>query len=339
MIEIRRCHAEEKSDLMDFIGRYWLPGHVLAVSSELLDWQHRAADGTYNYLLAVRDHEIQAVLGYIPSRRFDATAQADDFVWLALWKIRPDCRVSGLGLRMLNELARLHPGGIGVNGINPAHVPMYRALGYHTGALNQHYLVNPKAPRSLLGVPDDLAFPAVVDKGGGLSELGRAKLESLSSAEFATAGVIPRKTPRYFVSRFLDHPFYDYTIYLARAAGCGPALIATRFAEHGPARALRIVDFAGDPSSLAACGGALLRILEQSGAQYADLLHSGLLTEALDGAGFALLQPTGSIAVPNHFEPFIAENRRILFAIRVPGNFLVCRADGDQDRPNQVRSR
>lgn len=339
MIEIRRCHAEEKSDLMEFVGRYWLPGHVLAISNELLDWQHREADGTYNYLLAVRDREILAVLGYIPSRRFDETPQVNDFVWLALWKIRPDCRVSGLGLRMLNELARLHPGGIGVNGINPAHVPMYQALGYRTGALNQHYLVNPKAPRSLLSIPDDPAIPTVVEKGGSLSVLGRTELDALPSSEFATAGVMPRKTPRYFVSRFLDHPFYDYTIYLARASGCGPALIATRFAEHGFARALRIVDFAGDPSTLSACGGAFSRILDQCGAEYADFLHSGLLTEALDVAGFALLQPGGSTTVPNHFEPFVAENRRILFAIRVPGNFLVCRADGDQDRPNQVRSR
>lgn len=154
-IDIRRCRLEEIPLVMDFIHRHWQPGHVLAVSRELMNWQHGASDGSYNYLIAVRGPtEILGVLGYIVYRRFDSTLAGRNVMWLALWKVLEAAGVSGLGLRMLNLLTKLEPHvTLAVNGINAAHPPMYRALRFQTGELKRFYVTSPASTFKLLQLP------------------------------------------------------------------------------------------------------------------------------------------------------------------------------------------
>jgi len=50
------------------------------------------------------------------------------------------------------------------------------------------------------------------------------------------------------------------------------------------------------------------------------------------------VDPGGELICPNYFEPFVARNRRILCCIKgsLEKSFIVCRAGGDQDRPNRL---
>jgi hypothetical protein len=118
-----------------------------------------------------------------------------------------------------------------------------------------------------------------------------------------------------------------------------PALIATRVAEHENARALRIVDFAGDPHALAHCGSALAALMIEERAEYADFWQTGFPEEALLSAGLAPVATDGPLIVPNYFEPFLAQNGKILCAIKAAPSapLMIFRADGDQDRPNRLQ--
>ena len=51
-----------------------------------------------------------------------------------------------------------------------------------------------------------------------------------------------------------------------------------------------------------------------------------------------LHDPESEVIVPNFFEPFIQRNGRILCAIKTQTGLpaIICRADGDQDRPNRI---
>lgn len=346
MIDVRRCRYDEIPLVMDFIDRHWQAGHALAVSRELMNWQHGATDGSFDYLIAVRGStEILGVLGYIASRRFDPASVDRNVVWLALWKVLEDAGVAGLGLRMLNQLVKLEPHvTIAVNGINAAHPPMYKGLRFQTGELKRFYVTSPaEAAFKLLqlqqgaiqGLLNTLPVPLLGHSR--FTEMTAKDLDALDASQIAVNAANP-KSPVYFATRFLRHPFYHYRVFLIEGPDHGPALLATRIAQHESARALRIVDFAGDPASIASMGGAISALLKEEGAEFADFWQLGLPDEHFARAGFKLLDPDGPVVLPAYFEPFNARNGRMLYALRTsaPGPAVICRADGDQDRPNSL---
>ena len=96
-IRISQCHTTDIPEVMAFIQRYWKADHVLATSRELMNWQHANADESYNYLIARSVEGIECILGYIPMSRYDPALASNEVVWLALWKMRPECKIAGLG--------------------------------------------------------------------------------------------------------------------------------------------------------------------------------------------------------------------------------------------------
>ena len=325
---------------MRFLDQHWQRGHVLATSRTLMDWQHRGADGAYDYLVARDGDRLLGVLGYIAGSRFDPRPAAPEVIWLALWKVREDGAQPGLGLRMLRFLAQAHEGAVlAVNGINLAHPPMYRGLGYQVVELVQHVLVNPGARQTLIGGAPPVQGSGPAGSETGFTELRPADLDAMPGRAL-DEGALPTKTPSYFRERFLRHPFYRYRVFRLDSAHAGTGLLALRVAEHEDRRAVRIVDFSGNPALLGSCGVGIARISAELDAEYADFWSWGIDPELLAGSGFAPIDPAGATTVPNYFEPFLARNARILCAFRnrtaLP--FRVFRADGDQDRPNRLEA-
>ncbi|MBF0323137.1 MAG: hypothetical protein HQL62_09415 [Magnetococcales bacterium] len=301
-----------------------------------MDWQHGAADGSHDYLIAQQDGQLLGILGYIATRRFDPQLAAHNTLWLALWKIVDGCGVAGLGLRMLGALREVEPHvALAVNGINKTHPPMYRALGYRVGEWQRFFLVNPQRPRRLIQAPPGWNPPLPRDAGGTFIAMTEASLRDLDPARVAFRAT-PGKTPVYFLHRFLRHPFYRYRVFLAEGPAHGAALYAVRVAEHAGALALRVVDFAGDAAAIAYSGAPLAGLMEKTQAEFCDFAHLGLPEAPFLAAGFARLDPDGPVIVPHYFEPFLASNSRVWCAIRTDAAAptVICRADGDQDRPN-----
>lgn len=326
---------------MKFIGAHWQTGHILASHRGLLDWQH--GDGEeYCYLGAWDGDDLLAVLGYIPTRRYDASlASQDNVLWLALWKLRDDVQVGGLGLRLLSSLATIEPNAaVGVVGINPAHVPMYRALRYEVGELRQFVVFRSGMPLQLASWPESLARPRTRAGEATLRELSAAQLVAIDGElELGNRRAsLPRKTGRYFERRYLAHPYYPYRVHAVMLDAKCRGLLASRIADGGSQRALRIVDWFGDPAALTEVGGAVQQLLDESGTEYADLWQAGIPAELLEQSGFVAVDPEGPAIVPTLFEPLVRQNRRIQFAFRARerGAFVIMRADGDQDRPSRL---
>jgi hypothetical protein len=339
MVDIHRCGHDEIEELMRFLDRHWCAGHVLATSRSLMDWQHRARDGCYDYLIARQDDRILGVLGYIRSARYDEELADRNVLWLALWKVRDDAGVPQLGLRLLQALTRAEPhAAIAVNGINFAHPPMYTALGFRVEELTQYVLVNPRRTATLLSAPPGWTPRQPAGTGTLLYDLQAGDLDDHTLLD---PGVLPAKTPAYFASRFFGHPVYRYRVMRLRSQAAGKeGLLALRVATHGGRNALRIVDFAGDPALLASCGTALAGVMDQEDAEYADFWALGIAPALLAESGFERVDPHGELVVPNYFEPFLGKTARILctYKIRAGARFQAFRADGDQDRPNQIEA-
>ena len=339
-IRLDFCGLDQADALMRFIHEHWSPNHILSRSRPLLDWQHRDEEaGRYNILLALTDDgEIVGMLGFIPSSRYDpALADGRETIWLSVWRAL-DGYSAGLGLMLLRELERrLKPKWIGTVGINEQVRGIYAAMGYRTGDLTRSYRLNGLiGEHRLIGGPAE-APPSPMGEG-------RATLRRLNEAEFAGAvrplGLEatqqePAKTPELFRTRYLEHPFYDYQVYLAED-GASRALIVMRACGHQGATALRWVDFLGDRSVLASIGPAVDALLHDQNAEYVDYYHVGDLP-ALEQAGFARLDPEGALILPAYFEPFEQSNVRILYAMKGgSGDDSLGKGDADQDRPNQL---
>lgn len=338
MISISRCGPGEIERLMRFIDQHWQPGHILATNRDLMDWQHGGNDGSYDFLLAMDGGRLLGVLGYIAMRRFDPDLASENVIWLALWKIQDGLGIAGLGLRLLSALKTIEPYvAIAVNGINLAHPPMYEALNYRVSELRQYFVTNAALPGRLINAPHGYAMPVPIGGSGIFTEMTAADLVAMKINKLSSMA-LPKKTPLYFLNRFLRHPFYRYRVFLMQSKNTNAALLATRTAEHSGARAIRIVDFAGDPAALAGVGNGLVSLMTQEGAEYIDFWQTGFPNEIIRSVGFEFVDSAGPVTVPNYFEPFAARNGRILCAIRSTSHrpAMIFRADGDQDRPSRV---
>lgn len=101
---------------------------------------------------------------------------------------------------------------------------------------------------------------------------------------------------------------------------------------------MRIVDVVVAPEDLSSLGEPLHDLMVGNQCEYVDAVHTGLDEQALHAAGFARVTPDSTVIIPNYFEPFVRENSPILACFRTTEAtpFIVCKADGDQDRPNSI---
>jgi len=340
-LTIGRCGPEGIVDIEDvvrFIDDHWQRGHALVKSRTLLDWQHRNPDGGYSFVVARQNGAVIGILGYISTRRFDPALAADNVVWLTTWKVRDDAGVAGLGLALLQYLATHEPhAGIGAIGLNPATRPIYQALGYRIGELQHYVLPNSDVRRFALATLTSPPAAAREDAAPlAWQPLSDPNDFKRYAAEPMTTSAVPRKTARYFAARYAAHPVYSYRVFALIDRERTVGLLATRLAEHDGHRALRVVDFLGDPNLIARIGPVVQSLVHECGAEYADVYNTGIDTSAFECAGFKRIDPEGADIVPDHFEPFEQRNVRLWFAMKAAAGARLFKGDADQDRPNIV---
>ena len=322
-VTIARCAEADVADVVRFLDEEWKRGHVLVTSRALLDWQYRNADGGYSFLVARQSGEVVGLLGYIATRRYDPSLAGANVLWLTTWKVKTEASVAALGLSLLQRVRTAEPHvALGALGLNPATCAIYSTLGFRVGEL-EHYAVN----RSGAGATTSSSISAV-------DATTRADFDALTIS--SGAAVAPRKTARYFHDRYVAHPFYAYRVVCLRGGEIPVGLLATRVAEHEGRRALRIVDFLGEPAVLGQCGGVIQSMLRDHDAVHADVYNIGIDAAVFEHAGFRRIDPDGAEIVPDHFEPFEARNVRLFFAVHGATDVMLFKGDADQDRPNRI---
>ena len=133
------CTPEDLPDLQAFLDRHWCRGHILAANRHVLDWFY-GEGAHYNFLIARRDNDIHAVLGFIDPGRFSNFSPSSGEIWLAVWKTREDASVQGLGLRLLMDLKKRFPSRpIAVLGVSEEAIKIYRLLKFCHGIMDHMF--------------------------------------------------------------------------------------------------------------------------------------------------------------------------------------------------------
>ena len=349
MIRVRLARPEDQADLIDFIRDHWSSTHIFTQAPDLFAWQYRQPDGRFNMMMAenVTDDErsVIGVLGFIPMGRFD-DALGDQDVTLAIWKVR-DGAPPGVGLRLLKQLqAELQPRMIAAIGISDVVAPIYQVLRYKVAALDQSAIFNPSRQDRLL-LAENVPPEAFADPDPSQQDSVRLTWLDLtidgeirSIIDRIAARSLPAKSWTYVASRFLDHPWYEYTASLVHHRGRPTAVVVWRTVEAEGARVLRIVDVIGGTAWLAEARRSLLAEVVAADAEYIDLMQWGIDDTVLDAGGFVGRRTCPGIMIPNYFSPFERRNIDVALAYRVIGDvdapLHLYRADSDQDRPNTM---
>jgi hypothetical protein len=346
--EIRLCRKEEGAQLREFIGSHWKANHVLALSQDLLDWQHFDREtGMYNFVVAVHrpTGAFHSVYGFIPVSHFDPALKHHRDYWPAIWKVREDVKAPALGMFVYYFLVKERkPRSLSGFGMNPDLAPLARRISCRMGALDHFYMVNEAQREFELIGGFDQRYVSPESASSPRKTLVRcygSELRSLGDriSYHPTEQDVPTKSLVYLENRYGRHPVYDYHVHAVEWQGTLEALLVTRVASHAESRALRIVDYYGEPSSLVGCREAFQGLLRDHGAEYADFYNLGLDHGALSRAGFLLRDPGGQVVVPNYFEPFERRNVRLDYVIYTDVSkyrFSFVKGDCDQDRPNRL---
>ena len=340
--EIEFLKEIDFSKVSKFINDEWKEGHILSKSKDLFDWQYLNENKSYNFIILKNDNEILGILGFIPSDRYDKNLIEENIIWLALWKISEKIKQKGIGLKMISFLQKnVAHIGIGVNGINKTIQPIYKALGYQTDNLNHYYSVNKNFQPKLISSPENYNHPSLNPKGLVWILLNENDFENFKE-KFPykiCSNSKNKKTPFYFLNRYIKHPFYCYKVYLiAHPNQKEGALISIRMDKRNNSKVIRIVDYCGNIEILNYAGYGLKNIVNEFCVEYIDFWSFGIPNKIMQNFGFKIVESQKNIIVPNYFEPFENKNNELLFAYKniknLKSKFIICKGDGDQDRPN-----
>ena len=276
--EIRVARLDEVDALQAFLHEHWREGHIFTKSKTLLDWQHLDAKSEqYNFIVGVEkaSGDFHGVLGYIPLSQFDPEMKANDFNWMAIWKVADAARGHRLGRAFMTFLQEeISPTILSTVGASGMSLRMYEEQGYQVGRMHQHYILNPQTSAFTLV---DLAGKSIPEMASAAIGSGKC-LKNISEADFLTGDkpyfkghvADPKKTPNYIANRYFRHPLYRYDVFEIIEDNVATGLIVIRECKSGTRNALRMVDFIGPESALTGLGTCFLEVLSQTGAEHLD---------------------------------------------------------------------
>ena len=343
------ARSEDKEAIIRFLKEHWREDHIFVQAPQVFDWQYKNADSGYNFVLACELDEagqiaqLIGVLGFIPTGRFDQGLGYSEIL-LAIWKVRDDIGPPGLGIRMLKQIEKEYkPDLIGAVGISEIVEPIYKAFKYTVGQLSHSALFPSKAPTGSLAQN----VPQIAYGSGRKSEQAADwTLSSLTAFapgdidQLASAGPGIFKSSAYMKERYAKHPWYEYSCMAIHEGNSLLGIVVWREVEALGRKILRIVDFVGDGDTLLGAAPLLRQVVEENGADYIDLVQTGVGTEGLREAGFIDCEQYPDLILPNYFAPYVAKNIPVKFAYRSKGrddqDVALFRADSDQDRPNHL---
>lgn len=335
--KIKKVPECEVDKLVEFIDKHWKKGHALTKSRTLLDFQHfNKQEGCYNFIVAENNEtkEYDAIVGFIPISQYDQNLEQEGDYWGAIWKMRDDVTNDEINnaafyiWRCIFKQPFFHSySAIGISNIAKR---IYEVSRIPVDYLRHYYIANNSIKKFVIG------------KNLLKKNIGREKCDTIKEIDLESVkdGMIeskyqPKKTVRYFINRYLNHPIYKYVFWAVYGENQLNAIFAVRKVEVQDSCVLRIVDVLGDLAKVGNIYKSIQSFLEKENAEYVDLLNYGIEESVFELMGFQKLNLQGKdTIVPNYFEPFEQINVKIEVAYKSDHPYVVFKGDSDQDRPN-----
>lgn len=335
--DIRFCKKEELPLLVDFIKIHWQSDHIFVKSLKMLNFQHYDSElSRYNFIIGFNTitNEIDGIIGTIPLSQFDSELAKNNDTWGGIWKVRTDVKnheISTLGASLFSIFDSYSShGSIGMSKIAKI---LHKIRKYKIGVLNQYYILNNKVDEFKIAKNVDFALLPVFETRK--SEVQIKQISDIliyQDSDFKNI-YLPRKSLKYFYNRFQKHPIYKYNFWEIHDS-ISRAIVVTRKITIFNSSILRIVDVYGRIDNFGSLIEQFQNIMKIENVEYIDILNFGIAEGIFYKLGFNKLDVKGKMIIPNYFEPFLPENIEINCAFRGLGEYVIFKADSDQDRPS-----
>lgn len=331
-MEIRKLKKEEYSLLVDFLRDYWKANHSLVKSKQLMDFQHLDGD-TYTFYAAIEDGKIYSLQGFIKSSLYDESLADEPDCWGAIWKTIPDTKKGELGLltreAIYEKEMKCSMCGIALSAISKK---INKLTGNTMGYMHQYYIANREVSDFKICVNPQIDH-AIHTVSDGWHIEQNIHLDGVSEP---STGYRPRKTVRYFINKYLYHPIFKYVFWGIYHNEELVSIWAVRRITVDGASIFRITDVLGRLDTIPDLTENIQEILRTESCEYIDFLNYGIKPEVFKTIGFNELDyDETSTILPNYFEPYEQRNVKLDVAYKAKyDEYVVFKADGDQDRPN-----
>lgn len=319
----RLAQPQEATAIVEFVNTHFDWKLPLVNRREYFQYYYTTAH-TLQFAVAEQDGDYLAVAGYIKASQ----AELSD-IWVSVWVAKKGC--NGVGLELMDALPRLTGAQVvACNNIRPKTMAFYRFLGWEAQRLPHYYRLSGQASYQLARVQDPTRLPV----SGSLTLEPVNTPEQLAQLGLPQTPHTPRKDLWYLTRRYFAFPHQSYQVYSACQDGTLLAYVVLRLADSGCGKALRFVDFIGPDEVLPQLGCALDALLLDSGAEYIDCYCAGIAPHVFEQAGFCQRLEDCPNILPNYLNPPLFENTEYYYFTNQPDQFVLFKADGDQDRPN-----
>ena len=322
---IRFADKNDREKIVEFLKENWNKNHILVTSPMMFEYQYMK-QAECGFVIAEDEGKIYGIKGYLPlnnSQNPDITAA----LAISKNKERPM-----LNIEMQRFLEKQTSCRMSYSlGLNPNTVArIYPRFKYTVDKLNHYYRLADTEKFSIARIENNNRL-TVSNKGLDAKQLNTPEemLHHFNPDDFKDN--LPYKDFDYINYRYYSHPVYKYKIY-----GLENTLIVTREIELNSSKVIRIVDLLGKRSNFANAGKWIDSLLIEREAEYIDFSCYGLPHEYLTRAGFSLRDSADPNIIPNYFEPYELKNVDINFFTNITQDILLCKADGDQDRPSRI---
>ena len=341
---IRVAEYKDKRIIQQFINKYWLKGHILSISNNLFNYMYKnEKEKKLNFLLSFAEDkkELTGILGFIPANHFDSEiSDSSNIIWYSMWKILNKSNNKLEGLRLLRESFKLFPNAnFGTVGANLNTIPIYKALRFKTGTLENFIALNPYIKDyKIAKIPKNHTYHNLsIDKENiSISDISADPNNFKFEINKASKKNNQLKSFNYIKKRYLNNPFFSYEIWMLKYKLSFSFLISRRI-TYKNSSLVKVVDYIGDKSILSKLKiNIQIKILKDS--EYIEFKSYGLASE-LREAGFIDITNKKEFLVPGYYDPFVFKDKIINWSIKNQEkiNYIVT-GDCDQDRPNSLQS-
>ena len=331
--EFKYADVSDIDRIMMFINDNWKSGHILSKNRELFEYEFLKESGEVNFLLAVDKEKetIEGVIGFLET----AYHQDATDIWTSIWKVK-EGNMLFLGVELQRRLESKkgirYVMGIGDNPATSARI-LKKKFGRNIIKMKHYYILSDCEQFYIAKVLHR-------DKAYNIRNTNKDFFE-ISSIEQLTEminfnnyyDVVPQKNSLYYEKRFFKHPIYNYKIFAIRDNDDVGAFFVVREQKCNDRKILRVVDYFGEEKLIEDMGIWLKKKIDIENYEYADFLCYGFDHTFFINGGFSLLKEDDDNIIPDYFSPF--EQRNVDILCDYPNvNIRICKADGDQDRPN-----
>ena len=318
---IRRIPLTEKQLILDFLNEHWGSKHPLVNHEVLFNYYFLDGEMTNFYVLEDGDG-VAAICGYI-----NCSSEENCDIWISIWCAKKG--KNGLGLALMGAMKELTGANVmACNNIRANTMPFYTFLGYHPDKMNHYYRLADKAEYKMAVVNEKVIPASEKISGVWLEEMKDiAQVEAIFAIP---AQCRPHKDYWYINKRYFEYPHYEYKVYAVHSGGGVPALVVFRVNESDEGFVLRLVDYIGAKEDFRLLSGFVDELMAEFDCEYCDMYSWGVDGE---DAGFVLRVADENI-IPNYLNTLLQKNIDYYFFTSNTENFMMFKADGDQDRMN-----